>query len=273
MPTESKRATTRCPTARAVSTSRTPITSRCSPSCTGCRRPRSNATACSSSDVPVEGISCRWRWSFRTLPSLLGVDLSERQIGRPRDSRHGSGLSNVDLRAMSLTEIDESFRTSTSWLSRRLFVGARRGSREDLRDLLREPRPERARLRQLQHLSGLARAGHGPGAHALSLAEGHGRGRADREGEGLPDRAGRRPDECLQAPTPRYPPKEGELLRGTEEAYVFHDFLEDDNQPTYVHEFLTRAGRHGLEFLAGAKAGAEVRPDGAGAAGHLQMGG
>ena len=26
--------------------------------------------------------------------------------------------------------------------------------------------------------------------------------------------------------------------------------LQDDNQPTYVHEFLTLEGRHRLEFLA-----------------------
>jgi methyltransferase-like protein len=43
---------------------------------------------------------------------------------------------------------------------------------------------------------------------------------------------------------------EGEILKGVTRTYLFHEFLEEDNQPTYVHEFLGRAARYGLEFLS-----------------------
>ena len=36
---------------------------------------------------------------------------------------------------------------------------------------------------------------------------------------------------------------EAEALKDEEDAYVFHEFLEDENRPTYVHEFLARAAR------------------------------
>jgi methyltransferase-like protein/2-polyprenyl-3-methyl-5-hydroxy-6-metoxy-1,4-benzoquinol methylase len=39
-------------------------------------------------------------------------------------------------------------------------------------------------------------------------------------------------------------------LRRKEDTYVLHEFLEDDNQPFYFHEFAAAAARHGLQYLA-----------------------
>lgn len=40
------------------------------------------------------------------------------------------------------------------------------------------------------------------------------------------------------------------LLSQHTDSYLFHDHLEDTNEPVYFHEFIERAGRHGLQYLA-----------------------
>lgn len=40
------------------------------------------------------------------------------------------------------------------------------------------------------------------------------------------------------------------LLRQHSDSYLFHDHLEDTNVPVYFHEFIERAARHGLQYLA-----------------------
>ena len=41
-----------------------------------------------------------------------------------------------------------------------------------------------------------------------------------------------------------------ELIREVDESYLYHEHLEDYNQPTYFHEFIERADRHGLQYLS-----------------------
>ena len=43
---------------------------------------------------------------------------------------------------------------------------------------------------------------------------------------------------------------EGEFLRGVSNTYVYHEHLEETNQPMYFHEFIARARARGLSFLA-----------------------
>jgi cyclopropane fatty-acyl-phospholipid synthase-like methyltransferase len=43
---------------------------------------------------------------------------------------------------------------------------------------------------------------------------------------------------------------EAQRLRQQPDFYIFHDHLEEVNQPMYFHEFMARATRHGLRFLA-----------------------
>lgn len=40
-----------------------------------------------------------------------------------------------------------------------------------------------------------------------------------------------------------------DLLRGCRDSYLFHEHLEDANHPTYFHQFMERAARHGLQYL------------------------
>lgn len=43
---------------------------------------------------------------------------------------------------------------------------------------------------------------------------------------------------------------ESKLLGQHTDSYLFHDHLEDTNEPVYFHEFIERADRHGLQYLA-----------------------
>lgn len=182
--------------------------------------------------------------------SFLGVDLSERQIGEARETAARLGLSNVDLRAMSLTEIDESFGTFDFIVCHGVYSWVPDGVREKILAICSENLAP----------NGLAYVSYNtyPGWHERGMVRElmlfHSRKATGVAGR--IEKARAFPTELAGVLTNASSPyasilrKEGELLRGSEEAYFFHDFLEDDNQPTYVHEFLARAGRHGLEFLA-----------------------
>lgn len=182
--------------------------------------------------------------------SFLGVDLSERQVEGARETAARLGLSNVDLRAMSLTEIDASFGTFDFIVCHGVYSWVPDGVREKIFAICSENLAP----------NGLAYVSYNtyPGWHERGLVRElmlfHSRRATGVAGR--IEKARAFPTELAGVLTNASSPyastlrKEGELLRETEDAYFFHDFLEDDNQPTYVHEFLTRAGRHGLEFLA-----------------------
>jgi methyltransferase-like protein/2-polyprenyl-3-methyl-5-hydroxy-6-metoxy-1,4-benzoquinol methylase len=182
--------------------------------------------------------------------TFLGVDLSERQIGEARETAARLGLSNVDLRAMSLTGIDASFGTFDYIVCHGVYSWVPDGVRERILEICSGNLAP----------NGLAYVSYNtyPGWHQRGLLRElmlfHSRKATD-VAERL-EKARAFPAELAGALANASSPyasilrKGVELLREEEDTYLFHDYLEDDNQPTYVHEFLTRAGRHGLEFLA-----------------------
>ncbi|MFN6051212.1 MAG: methyltransferase regulatory domain-containing protein, partial [Planctomycetia bacterium] len=40
-----------------------------------------------------------------------------------------------------------------------------------------------------------------------------------------------------------------ELLRAQNDSYLYHDFLEENNEPCYFHQFVSRCEKHGLAYL------------------------
>jgi methyltransferase-like protein/SAM-dependent methyltransferase len=182
--------------------------------------------------------------------SFLGVDLSERQIAEARQTAARLGLSNVDLRAMSLTGIDESFGTFDFIVCHGVYSWVPDGVREKILAICSENLAP----------NGLAYVSYNtyPGWHERGMVRElmlfHTRKtpvpaeRLEKARTFPTELAGVLPN--ASSPYASILRKEGELLREAEETYFFHELLEEDNQPTYVHEFLTRAGRHGLEFLA-----------------------
>jgi methyltransferase-like protein len=47
--------------------------------------------------------------------------------------------------------------------------------------------------------------------------------------------------------------RELEIVRGRQDSYLFHEHLEEDNEPLFFQEFIERAERHGLRYLAEAQ--------------------
>ena len=47
--------------------------------------------------------------------------------------------------------------------------------------------------------------------------------------------------------------EEAQRVRQQPDAYIYHDHLEGVNEPVYFHEFIARASRHGLRYLADAE--------------------
>jgi methyltransferase-like protein len=49
--------------------------------------------------------------------------------------------------------------------------------------------------------------------------------------------------------------KEAEIVRAQDDDYIYHEYLEDDNRPLYVSDFVAQARRHGLQYLGDADRG------------------
>lgn len=78
----------------------------------------------------------------------------------------------------------------------------------------------------------------------------------DRETPRLRLSAARELLEFLATPTEPSPPGQDWLrqeiayLRGARDSYLYHEYLEDRNEALLFSDFVSRAGRHGLQFLA-----------------------
>lgn len=182
--------------------------------------------------------------------SFLGVDLSERQIGEARKIAVKLGLSNVDLRAMSLSGIDASFGTFDYIVCHGVYSWVP----DEIREMILAICSDNLAPNGLAYVSYNTYPGWHERGMVRELMLYHSRKATAAAGQ--IEKARAFPTQLAGVLTNASSPyasvlrKEGELLRAAGEAYIFHDYLEVDNQPTYVHEFLTRAGRHGLEFLA-----------------------
>ena len=182
---------------------------------------------------------------------FVGIDLSQRQIADGQAVIKRLGLRNVDLRAMSITEVDESFGTFDYILCHGVFSWVPETVRgQDPLDLLREPVPPWPGLYQLQYLSGLARPRDGPKAARLPRPAhiAH-----------HPSRTGSRARSFLEEVVRVIPDKassyarilrtESEYLKGVPNSYLFHEHLEETNHPFYFHEFIDLAKAKRLKYL------------------------
>lgn len=182
--------------------------------------------------------------------SLVGVDLSARQIAQARELAGAASLTNVELHAASILDIDERWGQFDyvichgvySWVPREVqdkilavcrdrltpdgvafisyntYPGWR--MREMVRDMMRwhvrgiaSPAAAVDQARALVDFLARSVAGQDHQPHALQLR------------------------------------KELALLEHASDDYLFHEHLEECNQPLYFHEFVERLGQHRLRYL------------------------
>ncbi len=183
---------------------------------------------------------------------FVGVDLSPRQIQDGRALARSLGLTNLDLRAVSLTEVDESYGQFDYILVHGVFSWVTEEVRERILAICK------ANLAP----QGLAYVSYNtlPGWRARGMVRDmmlyHVRG--IQEPEERVERALALLDFLVTAQEDRQDAHSLALQEVQQHlrdyqgltAYLSHEYLETDNQPFYFHEFMALAGAAGLQYLA-----------------------
>jgi methyltransferase-like protein/2-polyprenyl-3-methyl-5-hydroxy-6-metoxy-1,4-benzoquinol methylase len=189
---------------------------------------------------------------------FVGVDLSARQIADGQAAVAELGLTNLELRHASLADVDASYGLFDYILCHGVFSWVEASLQDKILAI------SRANLSD----EGVAYVSYNifPGWHdklkvremllhqVRHITDPQVRIRKSREFISLMAE--------LVAPPGSEPSSYGARLRSEAEIvtqqdddYVFHEYLEDVNQPLYFHEFAERAARHGLQYLADADRG------------------
>lgn len=192
-----------------------------------------------------------------TLPDsqFVGIDLSGQQIVEGQKTVEAIGLTNIELRHMSILDVDDSFGPFDyivchgvySWVpesvqDRILAICARNLVPEGIGYVSYNTYPGwhmRGTIRDMMchHIGRFA--GEPPArqvARARALLEFLARSApAENSPYGLMLR------------------QHVDLLRQHSDAYLFHEFLEENNQPVYFLQFCERLAAHGLRYLAEAE--------------------
>jgi methyltransferase-like protein len=184
---------------------------------------------------------------------FVGVDLSARQVAEGRAVVERLGLENLELRAMSIMDVDERMGTFDYIVCHGVYSWV--------------PEPVREKILAIcggcLAADGIAYVSYNtyPGWHARGLVRellayrvGQSAGALDRvrqAREFLDELARVLPDQSSSYA--RILRSEGEFLRGVPNTYVYHEHLEETNHPVYFREFAERARAHGLDFLAEAR--------------------
>ena len=184
---------------------------------------------------------------------FVGVDLSPRQVADGQKVVDALGLSNLRLLAADLRDLDASFGTFDYILCHGVFSWVPGAVREKVLSVCRENLAP----------CGVAFVSYNtyPGWHLRGLFRdllSYGTRRSASPGERVERARALLPFLADAVGDPegiygRLLRHEAELLSERPDAYVFHEHLEEVNQPLHVHDFIEMAGRHGLRFLGEAR--------------------
>jgi methyltransferase-like protein/SAM-dependent methyltransferase len=184
--------------------------------------------------------------------TFLGIDLSQRQINDGKKAIAELGLTNIELRQQSILEFEPESETFDYIICHGVFSWVPPGVQDRILTLAQ---------RCLQP-NGIAYVSYNtlPGWHMRGMIRDmmlyHGRRFSDpkqqvSQARGLLD--------FLVASIPmaenpygQFLRSELESLRQAPDSYLFHDHLEENNNPLYFHQFIERASSHGLRYLADA---------------------
>jgi len=186
---------------------------------------------------------------------FLGIDLSPRQIEEGRRHLANLGIGNVDLRAMSILDVDAGLGEFDYIVVHGVFSWVGPEVREKILAICRT------------HLAprGVAYVSYNayPGWHQREMLREmmlyRTRGEADpyratEQAVGLLD--------FLAEAVPADDAPHSLFLKGRREhlaqfrgkpSYLIHEYLERSNTPFYFHQFMAMAARHGLQYLADAE--------------------
>ena len=180
---------------------------------------------------------------------FVGVDLSPGQVAAGRRVIEGAGLTNVELRAGSLTDVDASWGTFDYVICHGVYSWVPPAIQDRILTICR------------QNLApdGLAYVSYNtyPGWHHRRAvrdmlkyhvaryrepAERIGQARAFLEflAKAIPDR---------HVAHKQFVNDQADAVRIADDSYLYHEHLEDDNEPLYFSEFVSRASAKGLRYV------------------------
>ena len=180
---------------------------------------------------------------------FIGLDLSSREIADGLQCVEALGLKNIELRALSITEVDASFGQFDYIICHGVFSWVPREVQEKILAIC------------AHHLSpqGVAYISYNtfPGWHTRGMIRDMMRfhsGRFDTSQQRV-QQARALIDFLAISVTNKDGPyglmlkQELEILRQMSDSYLLHEHLEEVNEPLFFHEFITRARPHGLRYL------------------------
>jgi SAM-dependent methyltransferase len=188
--------------------------------------------------------------------TFVGIDLSARQVNQGRQVIEALGLRNVRLETGSILEVDEGWGQFDYIICHGVYSWVP----ADVRDKILTVCAQQLATNGVAYISYNVYPGWHLRRVVRDLLVYH--GQSFRE----PETRVRRARELLEflataferqhAPYAQILEGELQLLRRCGDSYLFHEHLEEVNEPTYFHEFIERATARGLQYLAEAELGA-----------------
>lgn len=180
---------------------------------------------------------------------FVGVDLSGRQIAEGQELIRSIGLSNIELRHQSLTELG----TADGLFDYIICHGVYSWVPADVQDAILRISASNLSPTGVAYVSYNTNPGWFMRGMVRQMMCFHARQFDDAETQVAQARA--LLDFLIEsgpASDPTYHEllkREAELIRPRADSYLFHEHLEDNNEPLFFHEFAERAGQHGLRYL------------------------
>jgi methyltransferase-like protein/SAM-dependent methyltransferase len=189
--------------------------------------------------------------------TFVGIDLSARQIADGQKALEQLGLTNLTLRHASITDVDESYGRFDYIIAHGVFSWIPTAVREKLLDICgRSMAP-----------GGVAYVSYNtyPGWHMRGMIRDMMRFHAMRfaTAQLRVQQARALLDFLAQSVRQEGPysvllKTELESIRHQADHYLYHEHLEEVNDPLYFHQFVEMAGRHGLRYLGEARIGTMI---------------
>ena len=181
--------------------------------------------------------------------SFLGIDFSRRQIDEGRETVSALGLSNIELRHADIAEVDASYGTFDYIVCHGIYSWVPAPIRDKVLAICKE--------NLAPHGVAFVSYNTYPGWHMREMIRNmmlyHSAAAGDAQAKVRQSRALLAfLAQSVPADTPfsQFLKQELELTGRKEDAYLYHDHLEETNQPVYFHQFAAAAKQHGLQYLA-----------------------
>lgn len=188
---------------------------------------------------------------------FVGIDLSAKQIADGQKVVDQLGLRNVTLKKANILDVDAAYGTFDYVIAHGVYSWVAADVRAKILEI----------CRTLLTPNGVAYVSYNtyPGWHMRGMIRDMMRYHSSRF-QTPPERTGQARalldflagSVRQEGPYSQLLKQELEGLRHQSDHYLYHEHLEEVNQPTYFHEFVEAAGRHGLKYLGEARVGTMV---------------